>query len=226
MNWPTKKVERQTIGEEIANAISHGIMVPLSIFIFCFFHKCSLKDNPNISRIPLLAFIVTMMILYSMSSLYHALAFTKAKKLFQRFDHISIYLLIWGSFFPFLFLKLNQELFSIGNLKVTKGWVFFLIQTIVVFIGMSFKILSFDKGEKLHLFLFLILGWSGLFLIHSLWDLKKSLLFLVLGGVAYSAGVIFYNNSYKKYYHFIWHLFVNAGNLFHVVAIHYMLIKL
>ncbi|WP_017193491.1 PAQR family membrane homeostasis protein TrhA [Vaccinium witches'-broom phytoplasma] len=225
MNWPTKKVERQTIGEEIANAISHGIMVPLSIFIFCFFHKCSLHDKGH-SRIPLFAFIVTMMILYSMSSLYHALAFTKAKKLFQRFDHISIYLLIWGSFFPFLFLKLDQELFSIDNLKVTKGWFFFLIQTIVVFIGISFKILSFDKGKKIHLFLFLILGWSGLFLIHSLWDLKKSLFFLVLGGVAYSAGVIFYNNSYKKYYHFIWHLFVNAGNLLHVAAIHYMLEKL
>ncbi|WEK82261.1 MAG: hypothetical protein PR2021_1870 [Candidatus Phytoplasma pruni] len=108
MNWPTKKVERQTIGEEIANAISHGIMVPFSIFIFYFFHKCSLHGKDH-SRIPLFAFIVTMMILYSMSSLYHALAFTKAKKIFKRLDHISIYLLIWGSFLPFFIFKIRSR---------------------------------------------------------------------------------------------------------------------
>jgi hemolysin III len=223
MHWPTKKVEQQTLGEEIANSISHGIMVPLSICIFCFFNKISLKGNNYVSRIPLFFFSLTMIMLYSMSSLYHALSFTKAKKLFQKFDHISIYLLIWGSFFPFLFLKLNNTLFSIESIHITKGWFFFLIQTIIVFIGISFKIFNFDKGQKIHLFLFLILGWSGLFLIHSLLYLKISLFFLALGGVIYSSGVIFYKKAYKKYYHFIWHLFVNAGNILHVLAIHYML---
>ncbi|QTX03126.1 hemolysin III [Candidatus Phytoplasma luffae] len=207
MKWPTRNKNKQTIVEEIFNAISHGVMIPVSIIsfiIFCYTYKKF--------HISFLFFSLTMFMLYLMSCLYHSLSFSKAKNHFQRFDHICIYLLIWGSFTPFLLLPEGPNLF------------FFIFQSIFVFIGVMLKIFRMRKDKLLHLIIFLLLGWSGIFVIFSLkkhiHEEPSILIFLFLGGIFYSLGIIFYKNLYKKFYHFIWHLFVMLGNLFHVFAVY------
>ncbi|WP_341266736.1 PAQR family membrane homeostasis protein TrhA [Candidatus Phytoplasma fraxini] len=211
MKWPIKKNPKQTVMEEILNAVSHGLMVPGSVCIFCIF--CC-KYSFDLSLF-LLTF--TMFMLYFMSCLYHSLSFTKAKKQFQRFDHICIYLLIWGSFLPFLFLNKKEiDLFTL---------IFFILQSLCILIGILFKIFKMKQGERIHFILFLILGWSGIIVIFQNRTIffafdNLILLFLFLGGLFYSIGTIFYVKIYKKYFHFIWHLFVILGNLCHVFSIY------
>ncbi|WP_225696008.1 PAQR family membrane homeostasis protein TrhA [Candidatus Phytoplasma sp. AldY-WA1] len=213
MKWPKRTTEKQTILEEILNAVSHGLMVPVSIVIFCIF--CIEKGF----KFPLFLLTLTMFMLYLMSCLYHSLSFTKAKRHFQRFDHICIYLLIWGSFLPFLFSSEEKKLFNL---------IFCILQSFVILIGILLKIFQFHKGDKIHLILFLLLGWSGIWVIFDSWSIVNQnyniLLFLFLGGFFYSVGILFYNELYKKYYHFIWHLFVILANLCHVYSI-FLLIK-
>ncbi|WP_323847934.1 MAG: hemolysin III family protein [Phytoplasma sp.] len=212
MKWTIKNTKKQTIMEEILNAVSHGLMVPSSVAIFVYF--CIKFEGFSLS---LFFLTLTMFMLYLMSCLYHSLSFTKAKKQFQRFDHICIYLLIWGSFLPFLFFKQETDLFTL---------IFFILQSLCILIGILFKIFKMGQGERIHLILFLLLGWSGVIVIFRnkkiFFDFKQIiiLLFLVLGGVFYSIGTFFYVNVYKKYFHFIWHLFVVLGNLCHVYSVY------
>ncbi|MDO8167869.1 PAQR family membrane homeostasis protein TrhA [Candidatus Phytoplasma melaleucae] len=225
MQWPRKKSKTQTTGEEIANAISHGLMIPFSIIIY-FIYKRIFLQSKSIPKIYLMLFTGSMLVLYLFSCLYHSLAFAKNKRILNQLDHIGIYLLIWGSFIPFLFL--NQKLqHPIWYLKIINwGDFFFIIQTIVVFLGIFFKIFYFKKGNRIHLLLYLILGWSGIFLINTLKYSLAILFLLLLEGVFYSTGVFFYCNSQKKYYHFIWHLFVIMGNICHVYAIYLFINRL
>ncbi|MEZ0180280.1 PAQR family membrane homeostasis protein TrhA ['Camptotheca acuminata' phytoplasma] len=213
MKWPVRKTPKQTILEEILNSISHGIMVPISIGLYFLLREA----NNYTFNCSIFCFILTMCMLYLMSCLYHSLSFTRAKGQFKRFDHICIYLLIWGSFIPFLLFKPKD------NINI----IFFIFQTILILFGVLFKIFWLYKGEVLHLILFLLLGWSGILVVIFSWNIfiqeHKILLFLILGGLCYSFGVIFYKNVYKKYYHFIWHLCVVLGNLFHVFSIYYFI---
>lgn len=211
-----KKDNQQTLGEEIANAISHGLVVPFSIVIFYIYWHLLPEKTP---KWPLFLFSTSMFVLYMTSCLYHALSFTKLKKNFQKLDHIGIYLLIWGNFLPFLFFN------SSNNDQI--NLIFFVIQTIIVFLGILFKFFWVYKGKKIHLFLYLILGWGGAiilcFLKENINQNKIVLFWLILGGIFYTIGVYFYNNLYKKYYHFIWHLFVILGNFCHFLSIYYFL---
>ncbi|TVY12072.1 PAQR family membrane homeostasis protein TrhA [Candidatus Phytoplasma pini] len=224
MTWCNKKKKYQTLGEEIANSISHGLMVFFSIFIFIFY---IIKKRSDVALFPLLLFCSTMFTLYLSSCLYHSLSFTKIRNIFQIFDHICIYILIWGSFIPFLFntKSLSKEPFLI---PIPKKFIFFLSQSIIVFLAIILKILLKNKQKKLHLILYLLLGWSSLIIINDLisdfWQNNpKIIISLILGGLMYTLGIFFYINLYKKYYHFIWHLFVVCGTIFHAISIYFLI---
>ncbi|BAD04243.1 hemolysin III ['Chrysanthemum coronarium' phytoplasma] len=223
VKWATKPSDKQTLGEEIANAISHGLMIPLGVFILvCFCLKASVMSNPN--GYIVLVFSISMIILYLMSTLYHSLSFTKAHNFFQKTDHISIYLLIWGTFAPILLLlpELQKPLFPQSNLLISKGKCFFVCQCILAFSGIICKVFWMNKGKIIHLIFYALLGWSGLLLVPAMW--KANIFhFVLLGGVFYSLGIYFYVKDNKKYFHFIWHLFVMAGTCFHAWGIYRLL---
>ncbi|WP_246833704.1 PAQR family membrane homeostasis protein TrhA [Texas Phoenix palm phytoplasma] len=219
--YDEKKNSKQTIGEEIANSISHFLMIPLSVFIFFIYYEL-IKDKSE-PIWPLFCFFINMFNLYLFSFLYHSCVFVKAKMYFQKIDHICIYLLIWGNFMPFLFFvkSLQRPLFLLPFLNFSQ--IFFLFQTILVFLGIFLKVFFMNKWNRMHLFFYLLLGWSGLIILSYLWELDLRILTLLFfGGILYSIGIIFYNKSYKKYYHFIWHIFVILGNLFHVGSVYYL----
>lgn len=210
--------QKQTVGEEIANAISHGIM---AIFGIVAMILLLLKSDSTIKTVSAIIFGFGMINLYTMSTIYHALFHKTAKSVFQRLDHLSIYILIGATFAPALLLipELQKPLFGITGLGF--GPVLFIIQWILISIGVIFKSIWIKKYMKLHLFLYLAMGWSGLIFIRQLFAYQPGAFWYILGGgIAYSMGVIFYAQPKIKYFHFIWHIFTAAGTILQFLAIY------
>ncbi|MFZ9197358.1 MAG: PAQR family membrane homeostasis protein TrhA [Bacilli bacterium] len=204
-----KKIKRpQSLGEEIANAISHGIGAIFGIVAFILILIASDSWQEYLSGI---IFSSAIFLLFISSTLYHAFpASLGVKRLFKRFDHISIYLLIGASFAPLLIVVADQPF----------GLIFFSIQWIIIVLGVIFKAVFIDKLQVLHVVMFLLLGWSALLIMGQFERLPTTAFYLtVWGGIAYSLGVVFYASSRKfKYAHFVWHLFVLAGVVLHFIA--------
>lgn len=217
-----KESSRQTLGEEIANAISHGIM---AIFGIVAMILLIIKADNGVEVIAAIIFGFGIILLYSMSTLYHAFKEGKVKRLFRRFDHLSIYVLIGGTFAPPLLLieGLKRPLFGIEGM-ISLGLFLFIIQWLLIALGVVFKSIWVKKFMKLHVFLFLLMGWSGLMFANILINENSgAFLFILLGGIAYSLGVIFFALSKIKYFHFIWHIFTALGTILQFVAIYHYL---
>lgn len=218
-----KETNVQTLGEEIANAISHGIM---AIFGVVALILLLIRSNQPLEYVSAIIFGLSIIILYTMSTLYHALPNGKAKNVFRRFDHLSIYILIGGTFAPALLLLpgLKAPLFP-GFLS--KGLTLFIIQWILITIGVVFKSIWIKKYAKLHVFLYLAMGWSALIFIETLKTTShEAFLFILLGGIAYSIGVIFYALPKIKYFHFIWHIWTAIGTILQFIAIYTYIFQL
>ncbi len=213
-----KKDKTQTLGEEIANAVSHGLM---AIFGVVALVLLLIKSDTSIEVVSAIIFGFGMINLYTMSTIYHALFHPKAKDVFQRFDHLSIYILIGATFAPpLLLLPAMQEPF-LGIAGLGLGPLLFIVQWILIGIGVVFKSIWIKKYAKLHLFLYLAMGWSAVVFIQQLFAFDPRAFWLVLGGgVAYSAGVAFYVFPHIKYFHFIWHIFTSMGTILMFIAIY------
>jgi hemolysin III len=204
-----KEKRNQTLGEELANAISHGFGAVFGIVTLILFLMASSTIEQVASGI---IFSLAIFLLFISSTLYHSFPpkLKTVKRLFKRFDHISIYLLIGASFAPLLLVVSDQPF----------GYIFFTIQWVVILTGIVLKAIFIDKFQVLHIVMFLLLGWSALFIMGQFEKLPETAIMLIVsGGLAYSFGVIFYALSRKiKYSHFIWHLFVMTGTILHFIA--------
>ena len=203
-----RKRRWQTLGEEIANAVSHGVGALLAIAGLVLM---ILKAKTAEAVVGVTLFGVTAIMLYTMSCLYHSFKKdTIVKRVFRRFDHLSIYLLIGGTYLP-IFLIIFKHPIDV---------IFICIQWSVITLGVILKSVNFKKYKALHIVLYLILGWSGVAVFQPLWAASKEAFFWILGGgVAYTLGVVFYALKWK-YSHFVWHLFVIAGTTLHFFAIY------
>lgn len=220
-----RKVKRiQTVGEEIANSVSHGVMVLFGIYALV---ALILKANDFWGFLSVIIFGISIIFLYLMSTLYHALSFTKSKGIFKRFDHLGIYLLIGGTFAPALLLLESIRTTPFLGIEgmLDAGLTLFIIQWIVITTGIVFKSIWVYRFQALHIAIFLILGWSALLFVLDLWKFSEPAFWLILlGGLSYSIGVIFYSLSNMKYFHFIWHLWVAAGTILQFLAIYLYLL--
>lgn len=196
-------------GEEIANAITHGIGALLSIsaivLLVIFSHK-----NPS-KLISTTIYSSTLFILYLSSTLYHSMTNKKAKNLFEIFDHASIFLLIAGTYTPFALTVLKGKI----------GWLIFSIVWILAILGIIFKVFFVKKFVIFSTLLYIAMGWLVIFVLKPL-SIKLNhfgMLFLFIGGIFYTAGTIFYIWRKIPYHHAFWHIFVLAGSIFHFFAI-------
>ena len=199
---------KQTVGEEIANRISHGLGLGRSIegMVVLIGTACVNKLGA-MSVVSASLYGASLIILYSCSSLYHSLTNKTAKKVFRVFDHCSIFLLILGTYIPI-------SLVIIGG---AMGWVLFGINAFCTLVGIVFNSINLERWDKISQALYIIMGWS---VVMSIYPLFKSVtlsefLFLLAGGLAYTIGIIFYRNRKIKYMHFVWHIFVLAGSILH-----------
>ncbi len=199
----------QSLGEEIGNAITHGMgfLVALVGIILMY-----IKASGALAYFAVSFYSFGLTVLFIMSCLYHAFKNgTTVKKVFRIFDHCSIYLLIGGTYCPILLL-------TIGGVK---GWIFFGIQWALIFVGIVIKaVFSPARWIVIHTIIYLLLGWSGLIFLPYLMQNQIGLFFyIVMGGLFYSLGVIFFALKFK-YAHFIWHFCVILGAVTHLTGIY------
>jgi len=217
----TKKPKRQqTIGEEIANATSHGVMALFGIYALIVL---ILQADNGWEMTSAIVFGISIILLYLMSCLYHSLAYTKSKSVFKRFDHISIYILIGGTFAPALLLlpSLRQTPFLGIEGMLDVGLTLFIGQWTLIIIGIVFKSIWVYRFQAAHLAIYLLIGWSAIYFISDLYQYSAPAMWLILaGGICYSVGVVFYVLSRIKYFHFVWHIMVAAGTILQFLAIY------
>ena len=199
-------IPNYTLGEELINAISHGIGVLLGITALVLTIVFSAKNNNAIGIISSSIYGGTMIIMYLVSCLYHALSpKLKAKKVFQIIDHCDIYLFIAGCYTPYC-------LSLIGG---TTGWIIFVIIWISAIIGVLLNAINLEKFQVPSMIMYLVMGWMIIFSYNSISALlpKAGLILLITGGISYTVGAIFCGlGTKKKYFHSIFHFFVLLGS--------------
>lgn len=212
-NNALKKIESKA--EEIANFVSHTAGAGLAILGFIMLIIRASWYNNIPALISYIIFSLGLMVLYTMSSIYHGLKPSKAKNVFEILDHSSIYFLIAASYTPFLVL----------GLKSNMGITLLVIQWIICIIGITFKAFFTGKFKGISTIVYLIMGWMIVFSWNEL--IAKispiSLGFLIAGGLLYSLGTVFYMWKVCKFNHMIWHIFVILGSTSHYVAVWFLL---
>ncbi|MGL5971712.1 MAG: PAQR family membrane homeostasis protein TrhA, partial [Cetobacterium sp.] len=175
----------------------------------------SLKTNNIGYVIGSMIFCFSLVLLYTMSGTYHILYVGKLKKIFKILDHSAIYILISGSYTPYLLGVFD------GKIK----WILFFIQWGMTLIGIIFKVFFIGRFNILSTLIYLLMGWMIMFVFKDLKALATplSLKFLIWGGVSYSIGTIFYLMKSKKFSHGIWHLFVLAGSIFNYLSVYFLI---
>jgi len=201
----------QTLGEEIANSISHGIGVLAAIAITPFLIMKAIPLGAA-AVTGAIIFGVTMIILYLSSTLYHAFPHSETKRVFRVFDHSAIFLLIAGTYTPF----------TLSVLPGAWGWTLFGIIWVLAVAGVVMKSVRNVGTSKLSIALYLGMGWLAVLAAKPLYDTLPGwgLFWLLAGGLMYSVGVLFFAYDHRiRYSHFVWHLFVLGGTGCHVVAV-------
>lgn len=197
----------QSAGEEIFNAIVHGVGALLAIAGTTVLIVQAALYNDAWAVVASCLYGFSLIFLYVMSTLYHALTNRRAKKVFQIFDHCSIFILILGSYIPICLVLLRS----------TVGWVLFGLNALLAVLGIVANAVSLQRWHKVSLLAYLLMGWSVLLALRPLLEVASGggLTLLVTGGLCYTVGVFFYQASRPRYMHGIWHLLVLAGSTFH-----------
>lgn len=214
MENTVKQVRPYSVEEEIWNSAIHGLGIALSIAALAILAVLSAKYQDVWTIVSTAIFGISMILLYSASTIYHAVPDLELKKKLKKFDHISIYYLIAGSYTPFLLV----------NMRGTIGWTIFAAVWGLAIIGTCLKLLTSGSGTKAwSIGLYLIMGWMIVLASGELVEVvpTKGLTFLILGGMFYTLGIFFYVWKSRKYTHAIWHLFVLNGTIMHFFAVLY-----
>lgn len=209
-------VPKYTLGEEIVNSISHGLGIILGIVALVLTIVFSAKNNNTIGIVSSCIYGSTMIIMYTISCLYHALSpKLKAKKVFRVIDHCDIYLFIAGCYTPYC-------LSLIGGVT---GWVIFAIIWACAVIGVLLNAIDLEKFIIPSVLMYLVMGWMIIFSYDSVATLLPTpgLALLIAGGISYTVGAILYAiGSKKKYFHSVFHFFVLLGSILQFFSIlHY-----
>ena len=202
---------QQTLGEEIANSVTHGIGAVLSLAGLIVLVVIAATGGTAWHIVACVVYGVCLLWLYLCSTLYHALPGVRTKRVFRILDHSAIYLLIAGTYTPF----------TLVNLRGVWGWSLFGVVWTLAICGIVFKSLYTGRLEMLSNAVYLGMGWLAVVAIRPLLDVLpwEGFLWLLAGGLAYTAGLIFYASK-KRYAHAVWHMFVLAGSVFHFCAVY------
>jgi hemolysin III len=197
--------------EELANSITHGIGMLLSLGGLILMATFSFKMAPNWNAASLPIYGAALLLLYTSSFLYHSFHSPKLTPLFRKFDHSAIYLLIAGTYTPF----------SLVTLSGTVGWTLFLAEWILAIAGVAFTVFFFGRFKVIALFTYILMGWLVIFAIEPLMASMPTngVILLIGGGILYTGGVVFYKWDKIPYNHAIWHLFVLSGSICHFLCI-------
>lgn len=206
-----RNVREYTLGEEIANSITHGIGALLAIAAIPVLVMRALDDGGGVYLFAALVYVFTMLLEYTMSTLYHAIAVDRAKRIFKILDHSCIYLFIAGSYTPFCLISLADA----GGL-----WLCAFVWAVAL-AGVACEAFWVFRPRWISAVLYLLLGWSVVWFLPALVAAlpAEGLWLLVGGGVCYTVGCVFYVLKKIPYMHSIFHLWVLAGSVCQFLAI-------
>lgn len=202
--------KRYTIGEEVMNAVTHGLGALLAVAGGTLLIASSALQGDPYKLAGSIVYGVSLTILYLMSTVYHSVASPGAKEVLRVFDHCSIFLLIAGTYTPFALVTLRES----------GGWVLLGAIWGAAVIGIILNAVSLKRFEKLSLACYVAMGWAVVFQAGTLAAALSpaGLALLVAGGLCYTGGIAFYVRR-KPYMHGVWHLFVLAGSVCHFLCI-------
>ena len=202
---------KYTLGEELFNSISHGVGVLLSIAALVLLIIFAAIDGSGYKLASGIVYGISLILLYSMSMVYHIVQGKKGKAVMRIFDHCSIFILIAGTYTPYLLTILDKKM----------GWIMFGIIWGMAIIGIVMNSINLEKFKKISLICYIIMGWAIVFTIRPIINGVPfmGVLLLLIGGIVYTAGIIFYVMKKYKYMHSIWHLFVLGGSVCHYLSI-------
>ncbi len=209
-----KKKYTQTVMEEIANSITHGLGFGLSVAgLTILVVLASMEGDPwRITSFAIYGSSLT--ILYLVSTLYHSLTHSRTKAIFRRLDHSAIYLLIAGTYTPIILISLRTT------------WVLYLLPIIwaMAILGVYIKVRYIHRYERLSLGFYIFMGWFALIAVKPMFNSIpiESFIWIIIGGACYTSGVVFYAWSRLPFNHTIWHGFVLIGSISHFIGMLYI----
>ena len=200
--------------EERLNALTHAIGAVLGIVALVLMIIYN-SNKTDYSLFSVIVYGLSIIVLFSASTLYHSVKDEGKKHYFRIIDHVSIYFLIAGTYTPVLLITLNESL----------GWTLFYVVWGIAAFGVILKLFFTGKFEVFSTLLYLVMGWLIIFDFSNLSNIfGDGILFLFAGGLAYTVGIVFYAIHRIPYNHVIWHLFVLAGAIFHFFMIFFYVI--
>ncbi len=210
-------IPKYTLAEELINSISHGIgaLLGIAALVLCIVYATIKSDAWAVVGVSIYG--ATLVILYTISTIYHALKINKAKRVFRVLDHCSVFLLIAGTYTPYTLVTLNGTL----------GWVIFGIVWGLTILGIVFNSIDVDRYQNISVILNLLVGWIVIIAFKPLLESLgvPGVVLLITGGVLYSIGAFLYAVVKKvKFMHSIFHFFVVAGSVCHFFSIFFYVI--
>ena len=199
--------------EERINAATHGLgFIAALLGLIFLLHKA----QSTYVQVVVGIYAGSMMLMFLASALYHGVSLSNVKPVLKKIDHIAIYLLIAGTYTPFMLLSVGGQL---GNLATLLIWL-------VALVGIYFKCFARQRFPKLSLITYLLMGWFAVLFIYPLYQAldPNGMWLLLIGGLCYTVGVLFYVAKKFQFTHAIWHAFVVAGCLCHFFAIYHYVI--
>lgn len=208
-----KALPKYTLGEDLTNSISHGIGACLSVaaLVLCIVQAALHGTAAGVVGASIYG--STLVIMYCMSTLYHAITNEKARRVFRVFDHLSIYLLIAGTYTPI----------TLVTLKGAMGWTLFGIVWGVAILGIVLNSVSIEKFKVFSMISYVAIGWAIVIGAKDIIEKldRAGLMFLLVGGIAYTVGIIFFALKKYKYMHSVWHFFVLCGSILQFFSIYW-----
>mgnify|MGYP000543906258 CR=1 FL=1 len=207
-----------TIGEEIVNSITHGIGAALSVAGLTLLVVLAVLSGNVRQVVSFSIYGASLIILYLASTLYHSFQKPEVKRVLKIIDHAAIYLLIAGTYTPFLLV----------GVQGAWGWTMLVLIWGLAILGISFKVFFIHRFQKVSVMAYVLMGWLSVLIIKSLLEniAVGGLIWLAVGGAAYTVGVIFYAMKRIPYMHGVWHLFVLGGSICHYFAVLLYLVPL
>lgn len=201
--------------QEIINSITHGIGAILSIVGLIMLLYISIEKEDIWRIVSFAIYGATLVFLYVSSTIYHSVTDKRKKYIFRIMDHIAIYLLIAGSYTPLTLVLLRGPL----------GWIIFGVVWLIALVGIFMKIFFFSKTKILSMILYIIMGWLIVVATKPIISILPTgiLYLLIVGGLCYSLGIIFYVTPKIPYNHTIWHIFVLVGSFTHFLGYYFFL---
>ena len=212
-----KKLFQYSLGEDIANSVTHivGSIFALSATISLTW--VAARYGNWLDALAFITFGLSMLFMFVMSSVYHAMLNHTARTVLKRMDHIAIYVLITGTYTPYVF----------SLLKTQRAYIIYAVLLVMTLIGIIFKSMYAGQFKKTSTLVYVIMGWASAFLLPQIWQLmpKAGLTAMVTGGVMYTVGALLYAFGKFKFSHMIWHIFVLLGVISMYVSINFYILQ-